>query len=100
MPDQLLPFVFEGADVRGAVVNLDLTWREVLKRHAYPLPVRSLLGEAMAASALLSSTLKFDGTLILQTQAEKREAPVRLLVVECNADLTLRATAKLGAEWA
>ena len=99
MPDQLLPFMFEGTDVRGAVVNLDATWREVLQRHAYPLPVRSLLGEAMAASALLSSTLKFDGTLILQTQAEKREAPVRLLVVECNADLTLRATAKLGAEW-
>ena len=99
MADVLLPFVFEGADVRGAVVSLDRAWREVLTRHAYPLPVRSLLGEAMAASALLSSTLKFDGTLILQTQAGKREAPVRLLVVECNADLTLRATAKLGAEW-
>ncbi len=99
MTDVLLPFVFEGADVRGAVVSLDTAWREVLARHAYPPPVRSLLGEAMAASALLSSTLKFDGTLILQTQAGKREAPVRLLVVECNADLTLRATAKLGAEW-
>ena len=100
MADLLYPFMFEGADVRGAVVSLDTAWREVLKRHAYPLPVRSLLGEAMAASALLSSTLKFDGTLILQTQAGSREAPVRLMVVECNADLTLRATAKLGAEWA
>ena len=99
MSDVLLPFMFEGADVRGAVVSLDATWREVLKRHAYPLPVRSLLGEAMAASALLSSTLKFDGKLILQTQAAEREAPVRLMVVECNADLTLRATARLGAQW-
>ena len=97
--DVLLPFLFEGADVRGAVVSLETAWREVLTRHAYPLPVRTLLGEAMAASVLLSSTLKFDGTLILQTQAAQREAPVRLLVVECNADLTLRATAKLGAEW-
>ncbi len=99
MPDVLLPFMFEGADVRGAVVSLDATWREVLARHAYPLPVRSLLGEAMAASALLSSTLKFDGKLILQTQAAERESPVRLMVVECNADLTLRATARLGAQW-
>ena len=99
MSDVLLPFMFEGADVRGAVVSLDATWREVLTRHAYPLPVRSLLGEAMAASALLSSTLKFDGKLILQTQAAEREAPVRLMVVECNADLTLRATARLGAQW-
>lgn len=99
MADVLLPFMFEGADVRGAAVSLDATWREVLTRHAYPLPVRSLLGEAMAASALLSSTLKFDGKLILQTQAAEREAPVRLMVVECNADLTLRATARLGAQW-
>lgn len=97
MADQLLPFVFDGADVRGALVTLDASWREVLKRHAYPLPVRSLLGQAMAAGALLSSTLKFDGTLVLQTRAENVEAPVKLLVVECNGDLTMRATAKLGA---
>ena len=100
MPDVLLPFVFEGADVRdavrGAVVNLDAAWREVLKRRSYPLAVRSLLGQAMAAGALLSSTLKFDGTLVLQTRAEDANAPVRLMVVECNADLSMRATAKLG----
>ena len=91
-----MPFVFDGADVRGAEVDLDATWREVLKRHAYPLHVRSLLGQAMAAGALLSSTLKFDGTLVLQTRAEDNAAPVRLMVVECGADLSMRATAKLG----
>lgn len=96
MSDRLLPFLFESADVRGAVVNLDATWREVLARRDYPLAVRSLLGEAMAAAALLSSTLKFDGALVLQTQATRPEAPVRLMVVECNADLSLRATARLG----
>lgn len=96
MSDRLLPFLFESADVRGAVVSLDATWREVLARRAYPVAVRSLLGEAMAAAALLSSTLKFDGALVLQTQAASAAAPVRLLVVECNADLSLRATARLG----
>jgi molecular chaperone Hsp33 len=95
--DLLLPFLFEGGDVRGAVVDLDAAWCEVLKRHAYPLEVRSLLGQAMAAAALLSSTLKFEGTLVLQTRAEDVNAPVRLMVVECNADLSMRATAKLGA---
>jgi molecular chaperone Hsp33 len=96
MSDILLPFMFDAGDVRGAVVDLDGTWREVLSRRDYPLPVRSLLGEAMAAAALLSSTLKFDGTMVLQAQAETAAAPVRVLVVECNADLTLRATATLG----
>lgn len=96
MSDILLPFMFEAGDVRGAVVDLDRTWREVLARRDYPLAVRTLLGQAMAAAALLSSTLKFDGTMVLQAQAENRTAPVRLLAVECNADLSLRATAKLG----
>jgi len=96
MSDTLLPFMFDAGDVRGAVVDLDGTWREVLSRRDYPLPVRTLLGEAMAAAALLSSTLKFDGTMVLQAQAETAAAPVRVLVVECNADLTLRATATLA----
>ena len=100
MSDTLLPFMFEAGDVRGAVVDLDQTWREVLHRREYPIPVRTLLGEAMAAAALLSSTLKFDGTMVLQAQAENPAAPVRVLVVECNADLTLRATAKLAEDGA
>ncbi|HEY4370954.1 MAG TPA: Hsp33 family molecular chaperone HslO [Burkholderiales bacterium] len=95
MSDILLPFMFDAGDVRGAIVDLDRTWREVLVRRDYPLAVRTLLGQAMAAAALLSSTLKFDGTMVLQAQAESPAAPVRVLVVECNADLSLRATAKL-----
>ena len=96
MPDTVLPFVFDSADVRGAVVGLDATWREVLTRRDYPLPVQRLLGEAMAAAALLCSTLKFEGSLILQTQASNPSAPVRVMVVECNAALEMRATATLG----
>ena len=96
MSDVLVPFMFDGAEVRGAVVSLDASWREVLLRRPYPLAVRSLLGEAYAAAALLGSTLKFSGSLALQAQAANTGAPVRLMVVECNADLGMRAIAKLG----
>ena len=96
MPDRLLPFMFEAADVRGAVVSLGGAWREVLLRRAYPPAVRSLLGEAFAAAALLSSSLKFEGSMVLQAQASGAAPPVRLLVVECNADLSMRAMATLG----
>lgn len=96
MTDRLLPFMFETADVRGAVVSLDGAWREVLSRRVYPPAVRSLLGEAFAAAALLSSTLKFEGSMVLQAQASGPASAVRLLVVECNADLSMRAMAKLG----
>ena len=91
MNDSLQRFLFENAPVRGELVHLDATWRAVLERHAYPAPLRDVLGELMAAAALLSATLKYEGSLILQVQGN---GPVRLLVVECTSDQTMRATAK------
>lgn len=49
------------------------------------------MGELLAASALLAATLKFKGSLILQIQGK---GPISLLVVECTADMDMRATAK------
>jgi molecular chaperone Hsp33 len=96
--DQLVKFLFDGADVRkssvrGEIVTLDASWQEIRSRHEYPMPVLRLLGEMVAASALLSANLKFNGALVIQIHGD---GPVRLLVVECSTDLTLRATAKLA----
>ena len=91
MSDSLQRFLLEGTPVRGEIVRLDATWRAVLERRDYPEPLQRLLGEMMAAGALLSATLKFDGALIMQMQGE---GPVRLLVVEVTSEHTLRATAK------
>lgn len=95
MPDSLQRFIFEGAPVRGELVHLDATWRAVLERHAYPAALRSVLGELMAAAALLSATLKFEGSLILQIQGS---GAVKLIVVECTSEQTMRATAKWDGE--
>ena len=89
--DTLTRFLFEHAEVRGEVVRLDATWRAVLTRHDYPDPVRNLLGEMMAAAALLAATLKFDGALIMQMQGS---GPLTLAVVECSSEFHMRATAK------
>ena len=96
-PDTLQKFLFDAAPVRGELVRMEATWQEVLNRHAYPAPVRRLLGEMMAAAALLSANLKFNGALVMQLHGD---GPVRMLVVECLSDLSLRATAKIaeGAE--
>lgn len=91
MTDELKKFVFDAAPVRGELVRLEGTWQEVLRRRHYP-PVRTLLGEMMAAAALLSANLKFNGALIMQLHGD---GPLRMLVVECNSDLSMRATAKL-----
>jgi molecular chaperone Hsp33 len=91
MSDSLQRFILESTPVRGEIVHLDATWRAVLDRRAYPDSIRNLLGEMMAAGALLSATLKFEGAMIMQMQGE---GPVRLLVVEVTSEQTMRATAK------
>jgi molecular chaperone Hsp33 len=91
MADSLRRFLLESTPVRGEIVHLDATWRAVLERRSYPAPLEKLLGEMMAAAALLSATLKFEGSLIMQMQGS---GPVQLLVVEATSEHTLRATAK------
>ncbi len=93
--DTLTRFVFEQAPVRGALVSLDAASRAILACHPYPPALRRVLAELLAASALLASTLKFTGSLIVQLQGD---GPVRLLVVECNDALQLRATAQWDAQ--
>ncbi len=95
MQDSLQRFLFERTPVRGLLVHLDATWRAVLERHDYPAPLKRLLGELMSAGALLSATLKFDGSLILQMQGD---GPVKLVVVEVTSEGTLRATASWEGE--
>ena len=91
--DTLQKFIFDNAAVRGEFVEISDTWREIQNRHDYPPAVRKVLGEMVAAAALLSANLKFNGAIIMQIHGD---GPVRLLVVECDSDLRLRATAKLA----
>jgi len=93
--DMLTRFVFEGAAVRGALVTLNEASRAILGSHPYPPALQRILAELLAAAALLASTLKFTGSLIVQLQGG---GPVRLLVVECSDALELRATAQWDAE--
>jgi molecular chaperone Hsp33 len=95
MTDTLQRFIFENSAVRGELVEISDTWRQVLARREYPSAVRSLLGEMLAAAALLSANLKFNGMIIMQMHGD---GPVKLLVIECDSDLHLRATAKISPD--
>lgn len=93
MTDTLQKFMIESAMVRGELVEISSTWQQILSRRDYPRPVKALLGEMVAAAALLSANLKFNGAIVMQIHGD---GPVRLLVVECDSQLHLRATAKLA----
>ncbi len=95
MADALTRFVFEHAPVKGGVVQLTETWRAVQSHANYPPPLKTVLGELLAAAALLTSGIKFDGSLVLQLHGT---GPVKLIVVEASSQRTLRATAKWEGE--
>lgn len=98
---ELHKFLFDGLPVRGMVVRLTDSWREILKRRAsntttgaYAAPVAEMLGEMTAAAALMQANIKFDGSLILQIFGD---GPVKVAVVEVQPDLSLRATATVDS---
>ena len=88
-------FLFDDTDVRGELVSLRDSYAQVLAKHPYPQPVAELLGEMLAAAALLVGTLKFDGMLVLQARSS---GPVPLLMVECTSARELRGIARYEAE--
>lgn len=92
MSDQLKKFLFEDRSVRIESVHIHQAWQAAQAHHSYPPSVAALLGELVAASTLLAATLKFDGSLLLQLQGD---GAIALMVVECRADMSVRATVKL-----
>jgi molecular chaperone Hsp33 len=97
---ELHKFIFDGMPVRGMLVRLTDSWREVLERRArandaFPQPVRHLLGEMAAAATLMQANIKFNGALILQIFGD---GPVKLAVAEVQPDLAFRVTAKVVGE--
>ncbi|OYW79249.1 MAG: hypothetical protein B7Z19_05635, partial [Polynucleobacter sp. 32-46-5] len=93
--NELLVFMCDGAPVRGEIVSISSAWQAVLERRNDPPAVKRILGDFVGAATLLSASLKFDGTLIIQAQSQ---GPISLLVVECKSDLSMRATVKLSVE--
>jgi len=90
--DTLKKFLFDDRSVRIESVRIEAAWLSAQAHQQYPAPVTALLGELVAASTLLAANLKFDGSLLLQLQGD---GAIALMVVECRADLSIRATVKM-----
>lgn len=93
--DVVQRFTVDGQLLRGQFVRLGPAWLALREHADYPPLVRELLGETVAATVLLASTLKFSGELTVQVQAD---GPVRLLVAQCTHDFRIRAVARFDRE--
>ncbi|WP_110667773.1 Hsp33 family molecular chaperone HslO [Salinicola halophilus] len=91
MNDQIQRFLFDDTNVRGEIVQLEQAYAEVLARHDYPEPIRLQLGELLSAVALLTETVKLDGTVSLEVRGKQG---VDVLMAESNPGGELRAIAR------
>ncbi|SHI28053.1 Hsp33 family molecular chaperone HslO [Pollutimonas bauzanensis] len=92
MTDQLKKYLLPDHSTRLQAVKLTSAWQAGLVHQHYPECVQRLLGELVSAAVLLATNIKFDGSLVLQLQGD---GPIALVVVECTADLAIRATVTL-----
>ena len=93
--DSAQRFIFENTDIRGERVQLEQSLQDAFAPHAYPEMVRVLLGELATTAVLLSTTLKFEGSMTLQARST---GPVSLLMVECTDKRTFRGIARWSDE--
>ena len=97
-PDaQILPFYLaDGSDdvalIRGRIASVGRAASTILARHGYPEIVAILQAEALALTACLSSTLKFDGVFTLQARGN---GLVRTLFADITETGALRGYAAL-----
>ncbi|WP_258807337.1 Hsp33 family molecular chaperone HslO [Pseudidiomarina sp. CB1] len=90
--DLLYRYTFSAQDVRGELVQLSSSYQRMIQGHNYPAPVQRLLGELMAATALLSATLKFEGHISLQVQGD---GPINFITVNGSHQQDLRGLARV-----
>jgi molecular chaperone Hsp33 len=89
--DLVLPFRTVRSGVIGRLVRLGPAVDEILSHHAAPDAVSQTLGEAVALTAMLGTSLKIDGKLTLQT---KTDGLLDFLVVSYEPPGRLRAYAR------
>ena len=100
--DQLHRYIFDKANVRGELVRLEDSYQAILDSGDYPPVIQTLLGELMAATSLLTATLKFAGDIAIQLQGEGpvKYAVINGAVTKGSYDQQLRGVARWDEELA
>ena len=93
--DTLNRYLFDNLHARGELVNLSQTYQDIVTPHNYPQGVKQLLGELVAATCLLTATLKFEGEIAVQLQGD---GPIGYLAVNGNNLQEMRGIARMASE--
>lgn len=93
--DILRRFLFEELGIRGEWVSLSESWQAAKQHQSQPDVVQQQLGQALAAVVMLSATIKFNGSIILQAQGD---GGIKTLVAQATHDRKIRGLARSRPE--
>lgn len=93
--DILNRYLFDNLHARGELVQLKDSYQQMIAPHNYPSAVQQLLGELVAATSLLTATLKIEGEIVVQLQGD---GPVAYMSVNGNHQQQMRGIARLTGE--
>lgn len=96
-------FFIEQSPVRGDVVRLSDSYRQIIAQKDYPIALQKLLGEMLVAASLLIGTLKIDGRLSIQLQnpniTDNGIAELKWAMAECDSNGHIRGLAEWVGDW-
>jgi molecular chaperone Hsp33 len=92
--DTILPFRLARTNIRGRVVRVDRTLDRILEQHRYPVPVCSLVADAVLLTALIGQAVKIRWKFSLQIRGD---GPVRLIATDYYAPEEEGAPARIRA---
>ena len=80
-------FLFEDLGIRGEWVKLKSSWQTIKQHQEGPEHAQQQLGQALAAVVMLSATIKFNGSVILQAQGD---GDLKAVVAQATHDRRIR----------
>lgn len=93
--DVLNRYLFDNKHARGELVQIEQSFQQIIANHQYSDGVKELLGELLAATCLLTATLKFEGEIAVQLQGD---GPINYMVINGNDKQSMRGVAKYNGD--
>ena len=97
MSDTIQRFTFAKLPIRGEIISLEHSFQSIIEKHTrqqnYSQGQRELLGQALAATALMAEIIKIDGKVALQLQSP---SVVKLLLAECTTQGHIRGLTQIA----
>lgn len=93
--DSLRRFIFEEFGVRGEWVKLSASWQTAKRNQRGNAVAVNHLGQALASAVLLSATIKFKGSIIMQAQGD---GAFSALVAQSTHERKIRGLVRCAGE--